>query len=70
MADKNEISREELARYAVHLLKMIRNDNSIDINQFRKAQQFFIEYVKNTDSLNEFVDRNGYLVIDTPLNSN
>lgn len=59
------IERRELAEYAAALLIRIRNDDSIDMEAYKTAQEFFIEYIKDTESLNSFVEKRGYLVVDS-----
>lgn len=63
--NKKILDRRELAEYAAALVTRIRNDNSIDLEAYKKAQEFFIEYIKDTESLNKFVEKHGYIVVDS-----
>ena len=63
MDKQKTITLDELAHFAAALSKRIKDDNSIDINEFRTAQKFFLKYVTNTDFIKAFAEQNNYKII-------
>ena len=59
------ITRDELAHFAAALSKRIKDDNSIDISEFRTAQQFFVEYVTDTDFIKAFAEHKNYKIVES-----
>lgn len=62
------ISRDELAHFAAALAKRIRDDNSIDINEFKTAQEFFLEYVTDTKFIKAFAEKSNYRIVESVTN--
>lgn len=68
MDKQNTINLDELAHFASALSKRIKDDNSIDVDEFRTAQKFFIEYVTDTDFIKAFAEHKNYKIVESKSN--